>query len=60
MRVSALNLFGLIPGPFLPGFFNDYFFKNSLAARRKNLRFADDGRIFTRNKFRLALPETVL
>jgi hypothetical protein len=40
MRVSALNLFGLILGPSLPGFFNDYLFKdylfkNSLAARRK-------------------------
>jgi hypothetical protein len=44
MRVSALNLFGLILEPFLPGFFNDYLFKdylfkNSLAARRKKLAF---------------------
>ena len=39
MLVSELNLFGLILWPFLPGFFNDYPFKNSLAARRKNLAF---------------------
>jgi hypothetical protein len=38
-QVSALNLFGLILGPFLPGFFNDYLFKNSSAARRKILAF---------------------
>ena len=35
MQVSTLNLFGLILGPFLPGFFNDCMFKNPLAARRK-------------------------
>jgi hypothetical protein len=34
MRVSALNLFGPILGPFLPGFFNNYLIKNSSAARR--------------------------
>jgi MFS family permease len=28
LQVFTLNLFGLILGPFLPGFFNDYVFKN--------------------------------
>src|SRR5262249_7714205 len=28
LQVFTLNLFGLILGPFLPGFFNDYLFKN--------------------------------
>ena len=30
LQVFTLNLFGLILGPFLPGFFNDYVFKNPL------------------------------
>ncbi len=30
LQVFTLNLFGLILGPFLPGFFNDYLFKNPL------------------------------
>jgi MFS family permease len=30
LQVFTLNLFGLILGPFLPGFFNDYIFKNPL------------------------------
>ena len=28
LQVFTLNLFGLILGPFLPGFFNDYLFKD--------------------------------
>jgi MFS family permease len=30
LQVFTLNLFGLILGPFLPGFFNDYLFRNPL------------------------------
>jgi len=30
LQVFTLNLFGLILGPFLPGFFNDYLFQNPL------------------------------
>lgn len=30
LQVFTLNLIGLILGPFLPGFFNDYLFKNPL------------------------------
>ena len=30
LQVFTLNLFWLILGPFLPGFFNDYVFKNPL------------------------------
>lgn len=30
LQVFMLSLFGLILGPFLPGFFNDYLFRNPL------------------------------